>query len=64
MMSILVLLIKEFNIYLIKSSDFFNVNSSFNISNRLLIFSVNMFDMMMHGIVSQISYLGSSLCFM
>ena len=43
---------------------FLNVDSSFNISDRLLKFSVVIIDMLMEGTVSQIFYLGLSLCFM
>ena len=43
---------------------FLNVDSSFTIKDRLLKVSVVIIDMLMEGTVSQIIYLGPSLCFM
>ena len=43
---------------------FFNVDSSFNIENRLFKFSVDVLGIIMEGTVSQIIYLGPSFCFM
>ena len=59
------MLVKEFKIYVFKraifvtfSFIFFNVNSSFNIGNKLLKFAVMIIDTLMEGKVSQNSYLG------
>ena len=43
---------------------FLNVQSSFNIINRLFKFSLVIIDMLMEGTVSQIFYLGLCLYFM
>ena len=71
MVPVILLLIKEIKIYVLKrqkstffSIIFLNVDSSLNIYDRQLNFSVVIIDMMMEGTVSQISYLGPSLCFM
>ena len=41
-----------------------NVDSSFNIQDRLLKFSVVIIDMLIEETMSQILYVGPSLCFM
>ena len=72
MLSVILLLVKGFNIIIcIKETKmyifpiiFFNVDSSFNIENRLFKFSVGIFDTLMEGTVSEISYLGPSSSFM
>ena len=43
---------------------FVNVDRLFKIENRLLKFSVVIIDMLKDGAVSQILYLGHSICFM
>ena len=43
---------------------FLNVDSSFNIINRLFKFSLVIIDMLMEGTASQIFYLGLGLYFM
>ena len=71
MVSSILLLVKEFKIYVHKSTQnsifsliCLNVSSSFNIKDRLLKFSVLVLDMIMEGTVSQIFLLGPSSCFM
>ena len=67
MVPVMLLLVKEPKIYVIKKTNidifsiiFMNVESSFNIQDRLLKLSVTVIDMMMEGTVSQIFYLGPS----
>ena len=62
MVPVISLLVKEFKIYVLKSTKiviffhhFLNVDSSFIISDRLLKCSMVIIDMMMKGTVSQIS---------
>ena len=50
--------------FLFFSIIFFNVDSSFNIKDTLLKFSVVVLGITMEGTVSQIFYLGPSFCFM
>ena len=51
----------EFKIFVLKSTTFFfNVDSSFNIKDRLIKYSVAVLGIMMEGTVSQIFYLGPS----
>ena len=64
------LLVKEFKIYVINSSqflffflNFFNVDSSLNTESRQLKLSVVIFDIIMQGTMSQILHLGPSFCF-
>ena len=71
MVSVLLLLVKDFKIYVLKRTKidifpiiFLNVDSSFNILNRVLRLSVVITNMLMEGTVSQIFYLGLSSCFM
>ena len=45
-------------------SSFLNVISSFIIKDRLLKFSMVVFDIIMEGTLSQIFYLGPGFCFM
>ena len=67
MVSVIVRLVKEFKIYILKSTNilifslhFFNVVISFNIEYRKLKFSMIILEMMMEGTMSQIFYLGLS----
>ena len=62
---------KEFKIHIPNSTkiqflsfSFFNVDSSFDISDRLLNFCVVVLGFIMEGTVSQNLYLGPSFCFM
>ena len=71
MVSVIVRLVKEFKIYILKSTNilifslhFFNVVISFNIEYRKLKFSMIILEMMMEGTMSQIFYLGLSFHFM
>ena len=71
MVPVLLLLVKELKIYVLKRTEivifpivFLNVDSSFNILDRLLKFSVVIIDMLMEGTVSPIFYIGLSSCFM
>ena len=64
MISSISLLVKESKIYVLKSTqniffpqDFFNVDSSFNIENRLLKFSVGIIDILMEETVAEMSIL-------
>ena len=64
------LLVKEFKIYVLKSTIFFfsriflNVDNSFNNENRLRKFPAGIIDILIERTMSQIFYLGPSLCFM
>ena len=67
----ILLLVKEFKIYVLKSTKipiiffhFLNVDSSFDIENRLLKFFVVVYGIIMEGTMSQIFFLGPSFCFM
>ena len=71
MVPVILLLVKEFKIYVLKSTKivifshhFFNVDSSFIIKDRLLKFSMVIIDILMEGNVSQTFNLGPSLLFM
>ena len=71
MVSFILLLVKNFKIYVLNSKKivifsiiFLNVDSSFNISDRLLKSSVGIVDILLEGTVSRILYLRPSSSFM
>ena len=71
MVSVILRLVKEFKIYILKSTKilifslhFLNVVISFNIEYRKLKLSMIILEMMTEGTVSQILYLGLSFHFM
>ena len=71
MIPVILLLVREFKIYALKRTKiviffhhFFNMDSSFNIYDRLLKLSVNIIDVLMEGTVSHICLLGPRSSFM